>query len=78
MNLAQILGIELPVIQAPMAGVQAGALAAAVIGAGALGSLPAALLAERFNFITDHADKGRNRELLLAETGKLTERFLGA
>jgi nitronate monooxygenase len=39
------LGLAVPVIQAPMAGSQAGALAAAVIGAGALGSLPAALLA---------------------------------
>src|SRR5215831_1527961 len=38
------LGFELPLIQAPMAGSQAGALAAAVIGAGGLGSLPAALL----------------------------------
>ena len=38
-------GIEVPVIQAPMAGVQAGALAAAVSEAGGLGSLPCALLA---------------------------------
>jgi nitronate monooxygenase len=44
MNLAQILGIELPIIQAPMAGVQLGALAAAVSGAGGLGSLPCAML----------------------------------
>ncbi len=43
-NLAQFLGIEVPVIQAPMAGVQAGALAAAVSEAGGLGSLPCALL----------------------------------
>jgi len=38
------LGIELPVIQAPMAGVQAGALAVAVSNAGGLGSLPCAML----------------------------------
>jgi nitronate monooxygenase len=44
MNIARLLGIEIPVIQAPMAGVQAGALAAAVSEAGALGSLPCALL----------------------------------
>jgi nitronate monooxygenase len=44
MNLAQLLDIEFPIIQAPMAGVQAGALAAAVSGAGALGSLPCAML----------------------------------
>jgi nitronate monooxygenase len=35
---------DLPIVQAPMAGVQAGALAAAVSNAGGLGSLPCALL----------------------------------
>jgi nitronate monooxygenase len=45
MNLAALLGIELPIIQAPMAGVQLGALAAAVTEAGGLGSLPCAMLA---------------------------------
>lgn len=44
-ELTQLLGTELPIVQAPMAGVQDGALAAAVSGAGALGSLPCALLA---------------------------------
>lgn len=39
-----LLGIELPLIQAPMAGVQGSALAIAVSQAGALGSLPCALL----------------------------------
>ena len=43
-NLAKLLGIDIPIIQAPMAGVQAGALAAAVSQAGGLGSLPCALL----------------------------------
>jgi nitronate monooxygenase len=38
------LGTELPVIQAPMAGVQLGALALAVSNAGGLGSLPCAML----------------------------------
>ncbi len=42
--LQALLGIDLPLIQAPMAGVQGGALALAVSGAGALGSLPAAML----------------------------------
>jgi nitronate monooxygenase len=37
-------GIDLPVIQAPMAGVQGSALAIAVSAAGGLGSLPCALL----------------------------------
>ncbi len=44
MNLQQLLGTELPIIQAPMAGVQASALAIAVSNAGALGSLPCAML----------------------------------
>jgi len=39
-----MLGIELPLIQAPMAGVQGSALAVAVSNAGGLGSLPCALL----------------------------------
>ena len=42
--LQRILGIDLPVIQAPMAGVQGSALAVAVSNAGGLGSLPCAML----------------------------------
>jgi nitronate monooxygenase len=42
--LRKLLGLELPIIQAPMAGVQGSALAIAVSNAGALGSLPCALL----------------------------------
>ena len=44
MTLQQLLGIEIPIIQAPMAGVQGSALAVAVSNAGALGSLPCAML----------------------------------
>lgn len=44
MTLQRLLGIELPIIQAPMAGVQGSALAVAVSNAGGLGSLPCALL----------------------------------
>lgn len=44
MTLQQLLGIELPIIQAPMAGVQGSALALAVSNAGGLGSLPCAML----------------------------------
>jgi nitronate monooxygenase len=44
MTLQSLLGIELPIIQAPMAGVQGSALAVAVSNAGGLGSLPGALL----------------------------------
>ncbi len=41
---SRLLGTELPVVQAPMAGVQGAALAIAVSNAGGLGSLPCALL----------------------------------
>lgn len=44
MALDDLFGIELPIIQAPMAGVQGSALAVAVSNAGGLGSLPAAML----------------------------------
>ena len=44
MTLQQLLGIRLPVVQAPMAGVQGSALAVAVCNAGGLGSLPCAML----------------------------------
>ena len=43
-TLRDLFAIEIPLIQAPMAGVQLGALAAAVSEAGALGSLPCAML----------------------------------
>jgi len=44
MKLPQLLGIDLPIIQAPMAGVQGSALTVAVSNAGGLGSLPCAML----------------------------------
>ena len=44
MTLQRLFGIELPIIQAPMAGMQGGALAVAVSNAGGLGSLPCAML----------------------------------
>jgi nitronate monooxygenase len=44
MSLRALLGVELPIIQAPMAGVQGSALALAVSNAGGLGSLPCAML----------------------------------
>src|SRR5207237_10829440 len=62
MTLQTLLGVELPIIQAPMAGVQGSALAVAVSNAGGLGSLPAALL----------SPEALRRELaaLRAQTGK--------
>jgi nitronate monooxygenase len=44
MELRRTLGVELPIIQAPMAGAQGSALAIAAGTAGALGSLPCAML----------------------------------
>lgn len=46
MTLQHLLGIDLPIIQAPMAGVQTHALAVAVSTAGGLGSLPCAMLGQ--------------------------------
>jgi len=43
-SITSLFGIELPIVQAPMAGVQDHRLAAAVCNAGGLGSLPAGLL----------------------------------
>ena len=42
--ISEHFGIELPIVQAPMAGVQGSLLAIAVSNAGGLGSLPCALL----------------------------------
>jgi nitronate monooxygenase len=44
MTLQQLLGTDVPIIQAPMAGVQRSGLAVAVSNAGGLGSLPCAML----------------------------------
>lgn len=44
MSIQKLLGVELPIIQAPMAGVQGHELAVAVSNAGGLGSLPCAML----------------------------------
>jgi nitronate monooxygenase len=43
-TLTELLGIELPIVQAPMAGAQGSAMAIAVSNAGGLGSLPSAML----------------------------------
>jgi nitronate monooxygenase len=44
MEISTLFGIELPIIQAPMAGAQGSAMAIAVCAAGGLGSLPCAML----------------------------------
>jgi nitronate monooxygenase len=65
MTLRALLGIEQPIIQAPMAGVQGSALAIAVSNAGGLGSLPCALLSltamrEELTRIAAHTSKPYN------------------
>ena len=54
MNLCSILGIEKPIIQAPMAGVQNWELAAAVSNSGGLGSIPCGMLTKRSGLIRDY------------------------
>lgn len=44
MSFTKLLGIQFPLIQAPMAGIQTHAMAAAVCNTGGLGSLPCAML----------------------------------
>src|SRR5271157_4860752 len=46
-TLQQLVGVALPIVQAPMAGVQDSALAVAVCKAGGLGSLPCAMLGSK-------------------------------
>jgi nitronate monooxygenase len=65
MDLRELFGISLPIIQAPMAGVQGSALAIAVSNAGALGSLPCATLSpeamrQELAAITAQTDKPYN------------------
>jgi nitronate monooxygenase len=72
-TLGELLGIEFPVIQAPMAGVQDAELAAAVSNAGGLGSLPcamldAAALEASLLRLTDLTDKPFNVNFFCHET----------
>jgi nitronate monooxygenase len=60
MILQQLFEIDLPIVQAPMAGVQGSALAIAVSNAGGLGSLPCAML--------DAAAIGRELSAIAAQT----------
>ena len=71
------LGLRWPLLQAPMAGAQASAMALAVSGAGALGALPCAMLAPdalRRELAVMRALGGRGKQLraaLLAEFAML-------
>jgi nitronate monooxygenase len=60
--ITKLFGIELPIIQAPMAGVQGSALAIAVSNAGGLGSLPCALLSpDQMRAELEAIGRGTNR-----------------
>lgn len=65
MELCNILGIEKPIIQAPMAGVQNWELAAAVSNSGGLGSIPCGMLTleqvlSEISHFKQHSDKNYN------------------
>jgi len=65
MTLEKLLGISLPIIQAPMAGVQGSDLAVAVSEAGGLGSLPCGMLTpaalqSELTLVTEQTDKPYN------------------
>lgn len=73
MNMTDFLGIDLPIIQSPMAGVQNSALAIAVSSAGGLGSLPCALLSidelrSELNSITQQSDRPFNANFFCHQT----------
>src|SRR5690606_25980702 len=64
-TIQDLLNIELPIIQAPMAGVQGSAMTVAVSNAGGLGSLPCAMLGleslrEELQVITAQTSKPYN------------------
>jgi len=63
-RLCDLLGIEHPIIQAPMAGSDTPALAAAVSNAGGLGSIGCAMMTpERFRTIYAETAAATNRAL---------------
>src|SRR5262249_15366591 len=62
--LCDLLGIDVPLVQAPMAGAQAGAMAAATAEAGALGSLPCARLSTEAMVKELELIRGRTRNPL--------------
>ncbi|VVO23559.1 NAD(P)H-dependent flavin oxidoreductase [Pseudomonas fluorescens] len=64
-RILDLLGIELPIIQAPMAGATTSAMVIAASNAGGLGSLPAAMLSieqlrEELTFIRQHSQRPLN------------------
>ena len=79
MRLEQLLGTQLPIIQAPMAGVQNSALTLAVCGAGGLGSLPCAMLGaealqQELRLLSEQAQGPWNLNFFAHGTGALLHR----
>lgn len=77
MNLQTLLNTQLPIIQAPMAGVQNASLAVAVSNAGGLGSLPCGMLdrdamRKELQAITGETDKPFNVNLFCHKLPKST------
>ena len=65
MTIQKLFGIDVPIIQAPMAGAQSSAMAIAVSTAGGLGSLPCAMLdaagmRKELTLITENTNKPIN------------------
>ena len=59
--LQQLVGVPLPIVRAPMAGVQGSALAAAVCNGGGLGSLDRAMLGSDKRVFDRSFDRGQER-----------------
>lgn len=79
--LKTLLGIEIPLIQAPMAGVQNWELAHAVAQAGALGSIPCGMLnagqvVSEIEQFTQHSDKPYNLNFFCHTMPKLDQHSL--
>lgn len=79
MSLKEVLGIDLPIIQAPMAGVQGSALAVAVSNAGGLGSLPGAMLSietlrDELSVIKSQTDRPYNVNFFCHEMPKYSQK----
>ena len=77
-QLQVLLGLELPIIQAPMAGVQGSELAIAVSAAGGLGSLPCAMLTadvmhQEMKTIEANTDKPYNVNFFCHKTPEVDE-----
>ena len=77
-KLSSVFSTDLPIVQAPMAGIQGSRLAIAVSNAGGLGSLPCAMLSEEkieaeLTLIKSHTDKPFNLNFFATSLRRLTQ-----